>query len=506
MTQAPQSTAAPRSGNAGDRILLKGGTILSMDPALGDFAQGDVLIEGRKIVAVGAGLGDVGDAQIVDCSGQIVMPGFVNTHHHQFYAAQRAIISDGNLWAPWPQEDYMAVQDIMTFGRILDQNWQPLWDLGRSPYDPEDCRIAELLTSLNQINQGVTTGIDTSQCQHNPDYTEAMLDGIAQSGRRTVFAFSYGRGDDPAYEFPGAKEDPSRGLARLRATHFASDDQLVTLALNTDHFLFTGFKAEDVLLARELKVPLLQHSGPTEGAIAAGMLGPDMEFIHCTGIPGESWKAMADNGCHVSLSVPIEMQMGHGTPPIQQALDHGILPSLSSDVETNMASDMFTQMRGAFTLQRMRVHERLFAGDQDAPPLLTCRQVLEMATVAGAECAHLSHKIGSITPGKEADIILLDTRTFNAAGFHNVDGLVVTLMDTSNVRGVMVAGRFRKWNGEMLDVDLPSLITRIEQSRERIMERMRTKPLPVDGLNSAPGFTPKLFGSCCIGHRYAARP
>lgn len=505
METVVRDAGLPQSGNPDDRILLKGGIVLSMDKSIGDFMSADVLIEGKSIKAVGPDI-DAGDAQVVDCTGLIVMPGFVNTHHHQFYAAQRSIISDGNLWAPWPQEDYMAVQEIMTFGRILGLDFRPIWDLGRSPYDPEDCYVSELITSLNQINQGVTTGIDTSQCQHTGEYTDAMIAGLKESGRRTLFAFSYGRGDDPNYEFPGRAEDSSKGLARLRREHFSSDDQLLTLALNTDHFLFFGFNADDVAYARSLGVPLIQHSGPTEGAIASGALGPDMEFIHVTNQSPEVWRQIADHGCHVSLSVPIEMQMGHGTPPIQEALDHGILPSLSSDVETNMASDMFTQMRGAFTLQRLRIHERAQRGGTDLPPLLTCGQVLEMATVAGAACAHVEHKVGTLAPGKEADIILLDTRTLNAAGFHNVPGLVVTLMDTTNVRHVLIAGKVRKWNGSLVEVDVPSLVAKVERSRERLLERVKAKPMPVDGLHTAPGFTPHRFRSCCVSHTYQARP
>lgn len=494
----------PASGNAGDRILLKNGIVLSMDESIGDFLAADVLIEGKLIKAVGPNI-EADGSQVVDCTGLIVMPGFVNSHQHQFYAAQRSIIPDSNLWTPWPQEDYFSVQEIMTFGRILDANYQPVWDLGRSPYDPEDCYIAELITSYNQINQGVTTGVDTSQCQHSPEYTDAMIEGLKESGRRTLFSFSYGRGDHPDYEFPGTAADPSKGLARLRRDHFSSDDQLLTLAINTDHFLFFGFNPEDVAYARSLGVPLIQHSGPTEAAIAAGLLGPDMEFIHVTNQTPETWQQIADNGCHVSLSVPIEMQMGHGTPPIQEALDHGILPSLSSDVDTNMASDMFTQMRAAFTLQRLKIHERAQRGETNLPPLLTTGQVLEMATIAGAACAHVDHKVGSLTPGKEADIVMLDTRTLNAAGFHNVPGLVVTLLDTTNVRNVLIAGKIRKWNGDLLGVDIPSLVTRIEQSRERLLARVKSKPIPVDGLNTAPGFTPHPFRSSGVSQTYRAR-
>lgn len=492
----------PQSGGVKDRILLKGGIVMSMDPAVGDFWNGDVLIEGKKIVAVGTDL-DASDAQIVECGGLVIMPGFVNTHHHQYYTAQRAVISDGVLFGPWPQESYFSLHEITTTGRMITPGGDVIWDLGRSPYDPEDCYIAELLASVNQIDQGVTTGIDTSQCCHTPEHTDALIEGITASGRRTLYAYSYGRHDQPGYEFPGT------GLERIKAQYFASDDQLVTLGLNPDHFMFTGFVADDFDHARALGVPLVQHGGPLPDAIASGRVGADCVYIHCTNpgnigpLPPEVWKAMAENGSHVSIAPTVEMQMAIGLPPIQEALDHGILPSLSSDVETNMTADMFTIMRSAFSLQRMM--SSLQQDQGSAPRLLTCDQVLQMATVAGAKAAQVWHKAGSLTPGKEADIIMLDARAPNTAGFNNVPGAVVTLMDASNVTNVMIAGTIRKWNGALVDVDMRALAHRIEQSQERMLARVRAKPLPADGMHSAPGFTPPRFGSCCIGHQYSVR-
>ena len=311
-----QACDSPRSGGASDRILLKGGMILSMDPAIGDLWQGDVLIEGKKILAVGANI-DVTDAQIIECGGLVIMPGFVNTHHHQYYTAQRAIIADGSLFGSWPQESYFSLHEITTTGRMMDANWQVIWDLGRSPYEPEDCYIAELLASVNQIDQGVTTGIDTSQSCHTPEHTDALIEGIIASGRRTLYAYSYGRTDQPGYEHPGKISDPGKGLGRLRSSYFSSDDQLVTLGLNVDHFLFNGFVAEDVTYARSLGAPLIQHGGALPAAIASGLLGPDCVYIHASNpdprsdasLPPETWRAMADNGCHVSLAPIIEMQM-----------------------------------------------------------------------------------------------------------------------------------------------------------------------------------------------------
>src|SRR5262249_9223897 len=153
----------------------------------------------------------------------------------------------------------------------------------------------------------------------------------------------------------------------------------------------------------------------------------------------------------------------------QTALDHGIQPSLSVDVECNMTADMFTIMRTTFTLQRALINERSLAGEQNLPPLLSSRDVIEMATIAGAKAAHLDHKIGTLTPGKEADIIMLAADRINVFPLNNVPGTVVILMDTSNVENVFVAGKVVKWQGKLVGVDLSRIRRAIEKSRDAVL-------------------------------------
>ena len=153
----------------------------------------------------------------------IVMPGFVNTHHHQYETIQRANNADGNLqWAGanpvWPQEGYgTVVQSIWTTGQIQIGN-QVIWDLGRSPYDPEDNYISELVASISQIDQGVTTVVDTSQSSHSPEHTDAMIEGLMDSGGRALFVYSGGRSRHPGLRVPRGDrrhdEEVSDGCAR----------------------------------------------------------------------------------------------------------------------------------------------------------------------------------------------------------------------------------------------------------------------------------------------------
>jgi cytosine/adenosine deaminase-related metal-dependent hydrolase len=164
------------------------------------------------------------------------------------------------------------------------------------------------------------------------------------------------------------------------------------------------------------------------------------------------------------------MTMRHGTPPIIKAMEMGVEPSLSSDVECTMTADFFTQMRSMMTLQRMIVNERALSGDKNPPKLLTSRDVIRYATVNGARHLRLDKKIGTLTPGKEADIVMLDANAINVAPLNHVPGAVVTMMDRSNVDTVVVAGKVRKWKGRLLDADLPKLRGELEASRDYLFK------------------------------------
>ncbi len=199
-----------------------------------------------------------------------------------------------------------------------------------------------------------------------------------------------------------------------------------------------------------------------------------------TGMADAAWKSVKDVGAQVSLAVPIEMNMRHGMPPILKMQGLGMEPSLSVDVECTLTADFFTQMRSTMNVQRALVNQMVLEqGDfyppnqwptpaPSLPPLLTTRDVLRYATVNGAKALRLDKKTGSLTPGKEADIIILDAGAINVAPLNQVPGAVVSLMDRTNVETVIVAGKVRKWKGRLLDVNLAGLRTQLEDSRDYI--------------------------------------
>jgi cytosine/adenosine deaminase-related metal-dependent hydrolase len=511
--------------------------VLTLDPKLGDFEKADILIDGKTIAEIAPNI-SASDAEIVDCSGCIVMPGFVTTHHHQYETLQRSNIPDGLLTGAWPQESYgSVVQNIWTAGRIADpQNPNSfVWDLGRSPYDPEDCYISELVACLSEISEGITTGTDTSQSSHTPEHTDAMIKGLVDSGRRMVYAYTGGidrSAQGIPYEFPGAMNDTTKGIGRIAKTYFNSKDQLVTLGFGGGPGpAFPGADFTGWQIARAFGASLHNHNvgGPAVVIDAAsdprnGNDWSDVTFIHCTrwqdepiaqlsyaahGYPKENrskaWEIWRDRGAHVSIAVLIEMQMRHGMPPFQEALDHGILPSVSPDVDTNMTTDPFSLMRAAFCLQRALANDLAFResnpGALPVPPLLTCRQVVEMATIAGAASNRLLDKIGTLAPGKEADIIVLDARSINTWPMNNVPGTTVTMMNPRHVRDVMIAGKVVFWKGKLVGWNVDALLGQIEAARDRVLTRINA-PAKLGtlaaGNNSLTNpYRPNFMGSCC---------
>lgn len=439
-------------GQPGRKTLIRGGSVLSMDAKVGNFAKGDVLIEGAKIIAVGQNL-DAGDAAVIDAAGHVVMPGFIDTHHHQFETALRSILADAILVNDGRPESAANYYEWML------QKFSVL-------YRPEDVYISELFGSISQIDAGVTTVMDVSQIHHSPEHSDAAISALRDAGRRAVFGYFEGWGERAQYP---------ADARRIKARHFASDDQLLTMVMGAEIYL-PGYE-NAWTTGRELDIPLAMHivgtfgMAPTFDALAeAGQFGPDCIFIHMTGMSDMAWQKAADAGAHVSLSVPIEMQMRHGVPPIQKCLNLGMLPSLSSDVECTMTADPFTQMRSTITLQRMFANDLALNG-QDYPKLMSALDAIEMATMGGAKGLRLDHKTGSLTPGKEADIVLLDAGALNVAPLNHVPGAVVTLMERSNVSTVICAGQVRKWQGAMLGHDIDKLRAELEASRDYLLEK-----------------------------------
>jgi 5-methylthioadenosine/S-adenosylhomocysteine deaminase len=441
--------------STGMRTLLKGGTVLTLDPKIGNFKQADVLIDGTRIAEVGASLAAGSDVNVIDASNMIVMPGFVDTHRHIWEGILRNIGTDVPLEG---RASYLS----FILGKLAPA------------YRPEDAYIGNLVSALGAIDAGITTLLDWSHIQASPDHTDAVVRALQVSGMRAVFA----------YGFPWwGKWEPKQPGWFIRAAkeHFSSRDQLLTLALAAPGPEFTEFEVARAhwKLARDAGARISVHVGVgtygQEGKLQemgeAGLLKDDTTYIHCTTLNDTEIQMIVDTGGTVSLAAPVEMMMGHGMVPTQKFLDRGLRPSLSVDVETNVATDMFTQMRTVLSLQRALVFNRMLARETNLPQLLTSLDALEFATIEGARANGLHDRIGTLTPGKEADIIMLRTDRINVMPVNDPIGAVVWGMDSSNIDSVFIAGKPMKRNGELVGVDLNCVEKQVYESRDFVIKK-----------------------------------
>jgi cytosine/adenosine deaminase-related metal-dependent hydrolase len=438
------------------RKIFKNGIVLTLDKNIGNFMQADVLVEGTKIAEVGPNL-EAADAEIIDASNMIVMPGFVDTHRHIWQGIVRNMGTDHDLGG------YFA--NIMG---IL------------SPvYRPQDAYAGNYVSALGAIDAGVTTLLDWSHIQITPEHSDAAIKALQDSGMRSIFG--YGTPNTEVTDWwknSGTNHDDN--LRRIATEYFSSKDQLMTLARAPRGPEFEPFETanHDWEMARSLDIRITVHCGVgfkgQHGKIGemgkAGLLGSDTTYIHCGTLSDEEIQMIVDTGGTVSFSASVEMQMGHGFPPIQRFLDKGLRPSLSVDVETAIAGDMFTQMRTILSLQRGLVHDRMLRGEENLPNLLNPIDVLEFATIEGARANGLDHKVGTLTPGKEADIIMLRTNRLNVIPLNDPIGAVVSVMDTGNVDSVFVAGKALKRNAILLDVDLNRIQKLVNESRDYVVK------------------------------------
>ncbi len=448
-----ETTAKPAPKSAPGRpILLKGGTVISMDRTIGDFERADILIEGGKIRAVQPNI-TAPNAEVINAANMIVMPGFVDTHHHLWQGILRNLGPDMTL------ADYQ--RDIN--------------NTAGSVYKPEDMYAGNLVSALGTLSAGTTCVLDWSQAQNTPEHSDASIAALKDSGSRAVFGYGFPvRGtprywEDPGNQYPG-------DMRRIAKRYFSSSDQLLTLAL-AGGVVPTEQAAESWRLAREVGARISVHIGSQPGQLEPmgklGLLGPDTTYIHVRRTSEVEWKYIVDTGGSISIAPYVEMIMGHGTPVLQATLDRGLRPSLSVDVETTVPGDMFTMMRSALSLQRELVFQRIRANEQNVPKMLTARDVLEFATIEGAKHNGVDKKCGSLTPGKDADIIMLRTDQLNVMPMNNAVGAVVQSMDTSNVDTVFVAGKAVKRNGRMVGVDLARVQRLANAARDGVLARAK---------------------------------
>ena len=440
------------------RTLIRDATLVTMDPALGDVPRGDILIENDRIVAVGAGLGANADS-VIDAAGMIAMPGFVNAHIHTWQTGLRGIAADWTL---------MAYLRAMHAGLATH-------------FRPEDIGIANHVGALHQLHAGVTTIADWCHNNPTPAHTDAAIEGLKAAGGRAVFLHGSPK-PDPKPGQPHFSEVPMprAEVERLRGGALSDDEGLVTMGLAVlgPQLSVPAVSEADLRLAREMGMLASMHvSGPLlwpegfEVLDRMGLLGARVNIVHGNSLGDEDLRRLVGAGVTFSLTPEVELQMGFGEPLTNRLRALGGAISVGSDIESGMAGEMFSVTR--FTLQAAR-HERTLQTRRETgkPPAeidITTRDALEWATMGGARMLGLDDRIGSLTPGKQADIVLIDARGINLRPVIEPCASILFHAGPRDIDTVLVAGRVVKRAGALTAPGIDALLDRLEASGRRVL-------------------------------------
>lgn len=420
--------------------LIRNAFVVSMDPAIGNLDGADIRIEGGAIAAIGRGL-DATGAAVIDATGHIAAPGFIDTHHHVWQSALR------NWTGDWSLLDYVGGVRMMAAG----------W------FEPDDLYAAEFHGLLAALNAGVTTTMDYCHCLLSPDHAEEALRGVRESGARVVWGYGFNHPPLPAPRLDGnaARIALLRDLAKR---HFAARDALATLAVCPEE---QGFWPDpehgraQFAVARELDARIFLHANSAltfSGAPArdagqlaeAGQLGPDLTLVHMNFSERDEWNAVAASGAAVCFTPETELQMSMGFPSVAVAAELGIPFGLGVDIVSNNAADLRAQIRMLLAAERHR--RRGDAVGRYAPGVpVSCRDALAWGTIGAARALGLDARIGSLAPGKAADIVLHDGRGLSMAGWTRSEPEAALLLQggPESVATVLVGGRVVKRDGKI---------------------------------------------------------
>jgi 5-methylthioadenosine/S-adenosylhomocysteine deaminase len=422
--------------------LFKGGTVITMDAKLPNLAIGDVLVEGERILAVGANI-QADDAEVIDAAGSIVLPGLIDAHHHAWLGVMRRMMPD--------VDDLFAYIDVVA--ETLGAHYRPL-----------DMYLSTRLTAVASLDAGITTLIDACHSSRSREHTDAALEALESTGIR-------------ALHMVGAAMDK-----KASAAHLPQDLERLALNWNGEAGrvqvgLFGQFNLEWWKVARRLDMRILTEfigdlAKLTPEFAEPGVLGTHNIFNHCTRLPQETWRLFADAGVNVTVNPRSDALFGFDDESFayQQAIDHGLTPALGIDLDTAFGSDMFGEMHALFGQQRSAMRYRRFRGEAGTPAPISVEAVLQAATINGARAAGLERSIGTLTPGKQADIIMVRTNGVAVFPVTHAIGTIVQAVERADVDTVMVAGQLRKRAGKLIDVDQAKLAAEVTASRDYLLK------------------------------------
>ncbi|KAH9860731.1 hypothetical protein J1614_012063 [Plenodomus biglobosus] len=444
------------------KYLITGGLVVTLDDSLGDFENGAILIEDGVIKAVGRAEDIAADgAEVIDATEGVVIPGMVDTHRHLSMSLMRGISIDRNVW-----------------GFVMDafQRFFPSIDV-------EDMRMATLIGGLEAIESGTTTIMNPSDSGNSPEHAEAELQGLRESGIRGFHC--YGMGGAPYGDATAGKAGwDARMQHAKKLIQEDSPNELARVGLHLSMSSTVPFSwlKEEIKFGHDNGLFTVSHSSTICGTDFTRDLEirKDMEcmlpghlYIHCPNILDHEMASIAETGGKVALVPDSNVQLGMGYPPLRKAIAHGLKPALSTDSSCTAPPDMMSAMRSQLATQRGLDHHAVHLTKQPSIDMgFVVRDALIWGTRNGAEALGLSDKIGTLTPGKRADItVITNKRRLSASA--NPLGTAVMHASPADVDLVMIDGKIRKRDGQLVGIDVADIRARARKAWGRIHEKLQ---------------------------------
>jgi cytosine/adenosine deaminase-related metal-dependent hydrolase len=443
------------------KYLFTGGYVATLDDALGDFPNGAVLVENGIIQAVGRAE-DIKcpDAEVIDATDGVVIPGMVDTHQHASMSLTRGLGAD---------------QSLFHFLSNTYLRWLPATSV-------EDMELSALVGGLEALDSGVTTIIDTCESFNSGDHAEAELEGLKKSGIRAFFCFAM---SDDAYGSAAVGMDGWTArlahIQKMRSSTTSDSLVQVGMALSQPGTVPFDLTRAELNFADKHGLLCCSHSCAIENSIITkdiedraehGLLMPGHVYIHCTNLTRREIGLIAQSNGKVSIATETEMQMGMGIPPIRACIEHGINPSLSIDTSSAVAPDLLSQMRLALQMQRCLDNDAVHKTRQVPLQLeYGVRDALIWGTRNGAETVGLIDRIGTLTPGKEADVVFISSKRALSASAYPL-GTAVLHSSPADVDTVMVKGEIKKRDGVLIGHNIPDIRVKAKAGLQRTMNTL----------------------------------
>ena len=450
-----------------EEILITGGHVVTLDDALGDVPGGDVRVRDGVITQIGVGLRPGPDTEVVDARGRLVIPGLIDTHRH---------VWQGAIAGFTPQ--------------ITGYGYGPAVLTGISlKHAPADIYAGTLWGAMQALDAGITTIGDWAHALQSADHADANLRGLRESGIRGLFFYG-GPGpadDDPNPPHPldarRMRDEQFPGNGGTSGTSGTSDNGRLRMgmALRGPCFTSPERNRQDFAFARELGLPISVHVGMAGTADAItelrrdGLLGPDVNYIHANQLTDEEMDLIAASGGTVTITPSTDMLMQFGTyPATGRALERDIVSGLGVDTVCSAGTDLFSEMRLALAAERSRANAGSLARNELVHEVAPHqRDMLRLATLGGAQVLGLADRTGSLTPGKQADITIVDLRSPHLDGFGDPVAMLVLGAGPADVESVLVGGEFAKRDGTLVGPHAATARDLMHETQDRLRAEIR---------------------------------